>query len=374
MQGAAAFADQFLELRQILSSQGHQASEVHNSACKLMRVLLSFPLLGRLRRSSPSWPASIATGPNFCSTQRASCSPHLCLMQLQCTERWRSCYFYWTGTPLFIRDTPKQPEIQTPAHAVFGRFARGAELGGGHFWLQPQLVQFASQPVRLAALYSGTADIPRGWQFATTWFQGWIAFYHQAVVAQHQQLGGGVDPPTWSGFAKIELAGGQMDGFSFALSKDGVFVFFVAAILRVPFTSRVLLQDLPVENRAWLLRLLDPSMLAEKTPTEKINMLRADLRFLRQKTVAWCLRSGVVDQKLCRLVVEDPGAPCWLYMVLPNFDCCGFISWVLWFSLAATHDDYDLVLEKLYCIRFRCDGKWKKHHRFFWSWWHGAGQ
>ena len=40
------------------------------------------------------------------------------------------------------------------------------------------------------------------------------------------------------------------------------------------------------KHRAWLLRLLDPSKLAEKTPAEKINMLRADLRFLRQKTWA----------------------------------------------------------------------------------------
>ena len=59
MQGAAAFADQFLELRQILSSQGHQASEVHNSACKLMRVLLSFPLLGRPASSKQPFLASI---------------------------------------------------------------------------------------------------------------------------------------------------------------------------------------------------------------------------------------------------------------------------------------------------------------------------
>lgn len=98
---------------------------------------------------------------------------------------------------------------------------------------------------------------------------------------------------------------------------------------RRTFVVRTPPQRTTGKHRAWLLRLLDPSKLAEKTPAEKINMLRADLRFLRQKTVAWCLRSGVVDLKLCRLVVEDPGAWCWLYMVLPNFDCCGFISWVL---------------------------------------------
>ena len=329
--------------------------------------------VGRLRRSSPSWPASIATGPNFCSTQRASCSPHLCLMQLQCTERWRSCSLLLDRHPALY--TRHSEATRNPNASTCSVWTICERCGIG--W-RPLLVAATACTICKSARAIGSTLFGHGW--------------HSQGMAVCHYLVPGVDrflPPSsccstsatwrrsWSANVKRlckDWIGWWTNGWFLVCTFEGWCFFLVAAILRVPFTSRVLLQDLAVEHRAWLLRLLDPSKLAEKTPTEKINILRADLRFLRQKTVAWCLRSGVVDLKVCRLVVEDPGAPCWLYMVLPNFDCCGFISWVLWFSLAATNDDYDLVLENLYYIRFWCDGKWKEHHRFFWSWWHGAGQ
>ena len=329
MQGAAAFADQFLELRQILSSQGHQASEVHNSACKLMRVLLSFPLLGRPASSKQPFLASI-----HCYWAKflfnAACQLLATLVpDAVAVHRKVEVLFTFIGpaprslyATLQSNQKSKRQHMQCLDNLREVRSWVEATFGCSHSLYNLQVSPCDWQHfIRARLTFPGDGSLPlpgsRGGSLSTTkQLLLNISNLEEELIRQRE--------------AALQRLNWLVDKWMVSRLHFRRMVFFVvAAILRVPFTSRVLLQDLPVEHRAWLLRLLDPSKLAEKTPTEKINILRADLRFLRQKTVAWCLRSGVVDLKLCRLVVEDPGAPCWLYMVLPNFDCCGFISWVL---------------------------------------------
>ena len=203
MQGAAAFADQFLELRQTVSSQGHQASEVHESARKLMRVLLSFPLLGRPASSKQPFLASIHCYWakflfNAAPQLLATLVPHAVAMQ-----REVGVLFTFIGpAPRSLYATIKASQKCKRQHMKCLGDLREVRNG-----MEATTVGCRHSLYNLQTLQEMAIC-----HFATTWLQDGIGFCHQAVAAQHLQLGGGVDPPLQASLQRLNWPGLHQGG------------------------------------------------------------------------------------------------------------------------------------------------------------------